>query len=35
MRGMTSNLEVEMVLMLGMMKMVTKMLLPAPRRSRW
>jgi hypothetical protein len=25
MRGMTSNLEVEMVLMLGMMKMVMKM----------
>jgi hypothetical protein len=35
MRGVTSNLEVEMVLMLGMMKMVTKMLLPMPRRSRW
>jgi hypothetical protein len=35
MRGMTSNLEVEMVLMLGMMKMVMKMLLTTPRRSRW
>jgi hypothetical protein len=35
MRGMTSNLEVEMVLMLGMMKMVMKMLLATPRRSRW
>jgi hypothetical protein len=32
MRGMMSNLEMEMVLMLGMMKMVMKMLLPMPRR---
>jgi hypothetical protein len=35
MRGMTLNLKVEMVLMLGMMKMVMKILLPTPRRSQW
>jgi hypothetical protein len=35
MRGMMSNIEVEMVLMLGMMKMVMKMHLPMPRKSRW
>jgi hypothetical protein len=35
MRGMMSNLKVEMVLTLGMMNMVMKMLLPTPRRSRW
>jgi hypothetical protein len=35
MRGMSSNLEVEMVLMLGMVKMVMKIILPMPRRSRW
>jgi hypothetical protein len=33
MRGMMSNLEMEIVLMLGMMKMVMKMLFPMPRRS--
>jgi hypothetical protein len=35
MRGMTSNVEGEMVLMLGMMKMVMKMLLPMPSKSQW
>jgi hypothetical protein len=35
MRGMTSNIEVEIVLMLGIMKMVMKMLPPMPRRSQW
>jgi hypothetical protein len=35
MRGMTSDREVKMVLMLGMVKMVMKMLLPMPRRSWW
>jgi hypothetical protein len=35
MRGMTLDLEVEMVLMLGMVKMAIKMLLPTTRRSRW
>jgi hypothetical protein len=35
MRGMTSDLKVEMVLMMGMVRMVMKMLLPTPRRSRW
>jgi hypothetical protein len=35
MRGMMSNLEVEMVLMLEMMKMLMKKLLLMPRRSRW
>jgi hypothetical protein len=35
MRGMTSNLEVEMMLMLGVMKMATKMLLPTTKRSQW
>jgi hypothetical protein len=35
MRGMMLNLEVEMVLMLGMVLMVMKMLLPMARRSRW
>jgi hypothetical protein len=34
MRGMMSNIEVELVLMLGMVKMVMKMLLFTPRRSR-
>jgi hypothetical protein len=32
MRGVISNLDVEMVLML---RMLTKMLLPTSRRSRW
>jgi hypothetical protein len=35
MRGMMSDLEVKMVVMLGMVKMVIKMFLPTPRRSRW
>jgi hypothetical protein len=33
MRGVTSDLKVEMVLMMGMVRMVMKMLLPTPRRS--
>jgi hypothetical protein len=35
MRATTSDLEVEMVLMLGMVKTMMKMLFPMPRRSRW
>jgi hypothetical protein len=34
MREVLSDLEVEMVLMLGTVKMVMKMLLPTPRRSQ-
>jgi hypothetical protein len=34
MRGMTSDLEVEMVLMMEMVLMVMKMLCPMLRRSR-
>jgi hypothetical protein len=34
MRGMTSDLEVEMVLMMEMVLMVMKMLYPMLRRSR-
>jgi hypothetical protein len=35
MRGMLLDLEVEMVLMLGMVNMVMKIILPRRRRSRW
>jgi hypothetical protein len=35
MRRMTSNIEVEIVLKLGIMNMVMKMLLATPRMSWW
>ena len=35
MRAMTSIFEMEMMLMLGMMKMVMERLLTTPRRSWW
>jgi hypothetical protein len=35
MRGMTLNLEMEMVLMMVRVKMVIKMILPTPRMSWW